>query len=125
MLARARAGTPLSVVEDQTLAPTYTPDLAAAIVEAIHANVTGVLHLTASGVCSWHQFTLSIMSHAGLDVEVTPSRTVVGPGGIDRPLNGVLARPRADALGLTPLRSWDSALEAYMNDAGLAAAGDH
>jgi hypothetical protein len=41
---------------------------------------------------------------------------------VDRPLNGVLARPRADALGLTPLRSWREALEDYMGRAGLAAA---
>jgi hypothetical protein len=34
----------------------------------------------------------------------------------------VLARPRADALGLTPLRSWREALEDYMGRAGLAAA---
>jgi dTDP-4-dehydrorhamnose reductase len=40
---------------------------------------------------------------------------------VDRPLNGVLARPAADAAGLTPLRHWREALEDYMTRAGLSA----
>ena len=39
----------------------------------------------------------------------------------DRPLNGVLARPRADAFGLEPLRHWREALADYMDRAGLLA----
>jgi hypothetical protein len=34
----------------------------------------------------------------------------------------VLARPRADALGLPPLRHWRDGLEVYMQRAGLTAA---
>jgi dTDP-4-dehydrorhamnose reductase len=59
---------------------------------------------------------------AGIDVQVEPSATVIAPGAADRPLNGVLARPRADSLGLTPLRHWRNGLERYMSAAGLAAA---
>jgi hypothetical protein len=40
---------------------------------------------------------------------------------VDRPLNGVLARDRADGLGLAPLRPWRDALQDYMMRAGLAA----
>ena len=43
------------------------------------------------------------------------------PGVADRPANGVLDRPRADALGLSPLRSWQDALADYMGQAGLLA----
>jgi hypothetical protein len=46
-------------------------------------------------------------------------QTTIAPGQPDRPLNGVLARPRADALGLAPLRPWREALSAYMDLAGL------
>jgi hypothetical protein len=35
----------------------------------------------------------------------------------------VLARPGADALGLTPLRHWSEALADYMEQAGLTASG--
>jgi dTDP-4-dehydrorhamnose reductase len=121
MLARAREQGALKMVADQRLQPTFTADLAAAIVDAVERNVDGVVHLTASDACSWHEFTVAIMELAGLDVPVEAVATIVPPGGVDRPLNGVLARPRADALGLPALRPWRSGLEDYMSRAGLAA----
>jgi dTDP-4-dehydrorhamnose reductase len=122
MLARAREQGALKMVADQLLQPTFTADLAAAIVDALERDVDGVLHLTASDACSWHEFTVAIMELAGVDVPVEAVVTVVPPGGVDRPLNGVLARPRADALGLPALRTWREGLEDYMSRAGLLAA---
>jgi dTDP-4-dehydrorhamnose reductase len=122
MVARAREHGALSVVADQRLQPTFTADLAAAILEAVQVGASGVLHLTASDMCSWHEFTVAIMREAGIDVSVEPATTTIPPGGVDRPLNGVLARPRADALGLAPLRSWRAALGDYMGRAGLTGA---
>jgi dTDP-4-dehydrorhamnose reductase len=121
MLARARETGALKMVADQLLQPTFTADLAAAIVDALERDVDGVLHLTASDACSWHEFTVAIMELAGVEVPVEAVSTTIPPGGVDRPLNGVLARPRADALGLPALRPWRSGLEDYMSRAGLAA----
>lgn len=122
MLARARETCALKMVADQLLQPTFTADLAAAIVDAVERDVDGVLHLTAADACSWHEFTVAIMELAGVDVPVEAVSTTIPPGGVDRPLNGVLARPRADALGLPALRPWREGLEDYMSRAGLAAA---
>jgi dTDP-4-dehydrorhamnose reductase len=122
MLARGRETGALKMVADQLLQPTFTADLAAAIVDAVERDVDGVLHLTASDACSWHEFTVAIMELAGVDVPVEAVSTTIPPGGVDRPLNGVLARPRADALGLPALRPWREGLEDYMSRAGLAAA---
>jgi hypothetical protein len=61
------------------------------------------------------------MARAGIEVPIEPVNTVIAPGGVDRPLNGVLSRPRADALGLPVLRSWEEALTDYMERAGLMA----
>ena len=122
MLARARETGALKMVADQLLQPTFTFDLAAAIVDAVERDVDGVLHLTAAEACSWHEFTVAIMELAGLDVPVEAVQTVIPPGGVYRPLNGVLALPRADALGLPALRPWREGLEDYMSRAGLAAA---
>ena len=51
---------------------------------------SGIVHLTSSGACSWHEFTVAIMARAGLEVPVEPVETVIPNGGVDRPLNGVL-----------------------------------
>jgi dTDP-4-dehydrorhamnose reductase len=122
MTARAYEQGRLSVVADQRLQPTFTPHLARAVIDAVHAGATGLLHLTASEECSWHEFTLAILEHAGLRVPVEPISTTIPPGAAQRPLNGVLARPRADSLGLPPLPSWRHALADYMNRAHLSRA---
>jgi dTDP-4-dehydrorhamnose reductase len=121
MLARGREQGALKMVADQLLQPTFTADLAAAIVDALERDATGLVHLTAADACSWHEFTLAIMELAGLDVPVEAVATTIPPGGVDRPLNGVLARPGADALGLPELRTWREGLADYMARAGLAA----
>jgi dTDP-4-dehydrorhamnose reductase len=121
MLARGREQGALKMVADQLLQPTFTADLAAAIVDAVERDATGLVHLTAADACSWHEFTVAIMELAGLDVPVEAVSTTIPPGGVDRPLNGVLARPGADALGLSELRTWRAGLADYMARAGLAA----
>lgn len=122
MVARAREQGSLRMVADQRLQPTFTADLAKALIEAVEADVDGVLHLTASDACSWFEFTEAIVQLAGIDVPIEPASTTIPPGGADRPLNGVLARSRTDALGLSPLRPWREALADYMAQAELAAA---
>jgi dTDP-4-dehydrorhamnose reductase len=121
MIARAREQGTLGVVADQRLTPTFTADLAAAIVEAVDAGVTGTLHVTNSGATSWHGFTEAIMDLAGVAVAVEPVSTERRPGAADRPLNGVLVSPRSERAGLTPLRPWRDALADYLEHAGLLA----
>jgi dTDP-4-dehydrorhamnose reductase len=120
MIARAQDQGALRMVADQRLTPTFTADLAESLIAAVEADVRGLLHVTNSGSCSWHEFTLAIMEIAGIDVPVEPVETVRPPGGADRPLNGVLSCARAGEAGLI-LRHWREALEDYMARAGLAA----
>jgi dTDP-4-dehydrorhamnose reductase len=119
VLARARETGQLKMVADQRLQPTFTADLAAALVDAVRRDAAGLIHLTNSGACSWYEFTEAILENAGLEVPIEPVETVIAPGGVDRPLNGVLARPRADSLGLRALRPWREALDDYMARAEL------
>ena len=121
MVARAREQGALSMVADQRLTPTFTADLAEALIAAVEADVRGLLHVTNSGSCSWQEFTLAIMEIAGIDVPVEAVPTARPPGGADRPLNGVLSCGRASEVGLPALRHWREALEDYMARAGLAA----
>ncbi|HEX8205197.1 MAG TPA: sugar nucleotide-binding protein, partial [Solirubrobacteraceae bacterium] len=113
--------TPLKMVADQRLQPTFTEDLAKALVDAVERNATGVLHLVNEGAMSWYDFTVAIMENAGIDVPIEAGTTTIGPGGVDRPLNGVLARTRADELGIPKLRPVGDALQDYMSRAGLSA----
>ena len=122
MLARAREQGQLRMVSDQRLTPTFTRDLAAASLAALQKRTEGLIHLTNAGQCSWYEFTQAILELAAIDVPIEPVSTTIPPGSPDRPLNGVLANARADALGLEPLRSWREALADYMELADLIAA---
>jgi dTDP-4-dehydrorhamnose reductase len=121
MIARAHEQGSLKVVADQLLTPTFTGDLAAAILAAVDAGVTGTLHVTNSGATSWHGFTEAIMELAGVDVPVERGTTVIAPGAADRPLNGVLRSSASERAGLAPLRDWRAALADYLERAGLLA----
>lgn len=121
MLARAASGEPIRMVADQRLSPTFTADLAAGIVNALDARVSGLVHLTSGGECSWHDFTVSIFEIAGVAALVKAVSTVRRPGAADRPLNGVLTCAAAARAGLPPLPHWRDGLADYLDRAGLAA----
>ena len=92
MIARAKEQGALNVVADQRLTPTFTADLAAGILAALDADVTGTLHVTNGDATSWHGFTEAIMELAGVDVPVAPGTTV------DRPRRGRPPAQRRAAL---------------------------
>lgn len=121
MVARAQEHGELRMVFDQRLQPTFTADLAGAVVTAVEHGATGLVHLTAAGDCSWLEFTEEIMRLAGIKVPIHPVRTTIPPSGVERPLNGVLSRPRADDLGIPNLSDWQEGLADYMTRAGLMA----
>jgi dTDP-4-dehydrorhamnose reductase len=121
MIARACEEGALKVVADQRLTPTFTSDLAAGILAAVDAGVTGALHVTNVGTTTWHGFTEAIMELAGIAVPVEAGTTTIAPGAADRPLNGVLRSSASKRAGLPPLRSWREALADYLERVGLLA----
>jgi dTDP-4-dehydrorhamnose reductase len=67
ILARARSGQPLKVVTDQIGRPTYTDDLASAMLDLCELGAEGgIYHCSNEGQCSWRQFAVDILSAAGL-----------------------------------------------------------
>jgi dTDP-4-dehydrorhamnose reductase len=67
ILARARAGEPLKVVDDQSGSPTFTLDLAAALLDLLATDTDGgIWHAANDGVCTWHRFATEILAAAGL-----------------------------------------------------------
>jgi dTDP-4-dehydrorhamnose reductase len=98
ILGRARSGAPLRVVDDQRLNPTYTGHLAAAAIGVAEERLTGILHLVATGCCSYYELAVEVLRQAGVvaDVEATSTAQLNSPA--SRPLNGCLASIRRPAL---------------------------
>ncbi|MGV9365608.1 dTDP-4-dehydrorhamnose reductase [Amycolatopsis sp. NPDC003731] len=114
----------LSVVDDQVGGPTWTADLAAGLLELASRVVAGegpaarVLHCTNSGAVSWCGFARAVFAHLGADPSrVKPCTTAEFPRPAPRPAYSVLSPASWVEAGLTPLRSWEAALDAYFEGA--------
>ena len=101
----------LNVVNDQIGSPTWTFDLASAIIEILEKKPKpGIYHVTNTESCSWFEFAQEIAKSLKVDlnlVKPTDSKSFVRPA--VRPKYSVLSNKKWINAGLTPLRSWKEA----------------
>ncbi|HEX6509270.1 MAG TPA: dTDP-4-dehydrorhamnose reductase [Chloroflexota bacterium] len=114
MLRLAGKGAPVSVVADQILTPTYARDLAEAVVRLVEGQVTGTVHVTGSGECSWYDFAAEIFRLAGVATPIVPTTQGERPVPAARPAYSVLAHERLRSLGIPEPLPWKLGLAAYM-----------
>lgn len=117
ILNKALKGESLAVVNDQVGRPTYTHDLAEAILDiAAASDAGGIYHCSNEGQCSWYDFAKDIVREAGLAVEVRPigSAEMVRPA--RRPAYSVLDTSRLTALRGRPLPPYLDAIKRYLKE---------
>ena len=122
ILAKARAGEDLRVVDDQIGSPTYTRDLARAIWKLISDPHYGIWHVTNSGTCSWYDFAAAILENTGLTgtrLEPISSKELGRPAA--RPRNSVLRNYCWELEGWPAVRAWSDALRDYLAHPEVAA----
>lgn len=105
----------LDVVDDQRGCPTYTTDLARAIIQLCRKNANGIIHVTNVGDCTWFEFAQEIVRNAGLSTAVRPvsSQQMARPA--PRPAYSVLSAVSLRALGIE-IPSWHDALHRYIKE---------
>jgi dTDP-4-dehydrorhamnose reductase len=116
MLRVAGQGKPLRVVADQVCTPSYTIDIANATAALIESGRYGLFHLTNAGSCSWHQFAGAIFDLAGVKADLAPITSREYGAAARRPPYSVLANGAYAQIGLPPLRPWQEALAAYLQE---------
>lgn len=116
MLRVAGQGKTLRVVADQTLAPSYTVDVATAAAALVQTDQYGLYHVTNRGACSWYEFAGAIFDLAGVKANLVPTTSQAYGAAARRPAYSVLGNGVFDALGLPPLRPWREALAAYLEE---------
>ncbi|MHC4504593.1 MAG: dTDP-4-dehydrorhamnose reductase [Planctomycetota bacterium] len=110
ILAKAKEGASLRVVDDQRGSPTYAPDLARAILDLVAADAEGTVNAVNSGPATWFDLAAEAVKLAGLDVPITRVTTDEFPRPAPRPANSVLSTARFEKLVGRPLRAWREAL---------------
>ncbi|WP_448003842.1 dTDP-4-dehydrorhamnose reductase [Agromyces bauzanensis] len=123
MLALAATKDTWSVVDDQRGQPTWTLDLAHAIVSLIDADApAGIYHGTSSGETTWYGFARAVLAASGLDPDrITPTDSSAFVRPAPRPAYSVLGHRAWRDAGLAPIRAWDEALAAATAAGALAA----
>lgn len=115
-LDRAHRGEPLKAISDMTGTPTYAPDLAARLRELALLDLPGIYQVVNSGEgVSFETFARTALADDGMDPAIVQSTTLAELNRpAPRPRNSRLRCLLSEAIGLTPLRGWQAALEDFV-----------
>jgi dTDP-4-dehydrorhamnose reductase len=112
-LGRSDPGSTLRFVDDQHGCPTFTSDLAAALVRLALDRRPGTFHVTNQGETTWFGFARAVLDAAGLDpgrVEPITTSDLDPPRPAPRPANSRLDNAGLRLSGVPLLPEWTHAL---------------
>jgi len=125
MLKKALHHESIRVVNDQILTPTFTGDLATAVVQLIRTEAYGLYHISAEGQCSWFEFAREIFRQANLNPDLKPVSTREFASSVRRPTYSVLSKDKLKGIGII-MPTWESGLSRYLNSrSGFSASNPH
>ena len=105
----------LDVVNDQRGCPTYSIDLARAVIQLCHRNASGIVHATNTGDCTWYEFAGAIVRGAGLATAVRPVSSQQMKRPAARPAYSVLSPESLHQFEIE-IPSWRDALQRYLQE---------
>lgn len=117
ILQLAESRSELDVVNDQRGAPTYTIDLARAIMQLCRKDARGIVHATNRGNCTWFDFASEIVAGAKLTTRVRPTSSAEFVRLAKRPGYSVLSLQSLEKYGLE-MPNWQDALGRYLAERG-------
>ena len=98
VIAQARRG-PLRVVDDQVGVPNIATDIAAATLEAVDKQISGLLHLSSNDETTWYGLARAGLERGDFDPDLVHTATTAEyVGAALRPVYGVLASERATGI---------------------------
>jgi dTDP-4-dehydrorhamnose reductase len=111
MLRLAEERDSVQVVTDQIGSPTWSGHLAPAMLGLLEREVSGLVHMTGTGVVSWNEFAKEIFRQAEVDcsVEEATSEQMARPA--PRPAWSALESERDDVV---PMPDWRDGLAGYL-----------
>ena len=114
ILRKARHGEELSVVDDQRGSPTWTADLARALVRLIEASEFGTYHCTNGGDCTWYELAEHVLLRSRHQAPVRRIATAALGRPAPRPAYSVLDRSWCEHVTGFSMPHWKDAVERYL-----------
>src|SRR6266567_3675830 len=115
ILKLAATRSEIDVVNDQRGCPTYTFDLADAIVNLCRKEARGLVHCTNRRECSWYEFATEIIRQAGALTSVRPTTSEKFVRPAERPKYSVLSSASLEKYGIE-MRPWHETLPDYLRE---------
>jgi dTDP-4-dehydrorhamnose reductase len=115
MLSKARNGEPIRVVNDQTLTPTSTLEVARQLSVLLTTTHYGLFHMTSEAACSWYEFASAIFELSGIAADLSPTTSDLYKTPALRPRYSVLENAHLKRLGLNQMNHWREGLSEYLN----------
>ena len=115
MIRTARETGRLRAVNDQTMSPTASADVARVVVRMVRDGCApGIYHVVNAGSATWFEFSCEVIRRAGVAADVEPCAAEDYPARAPRPRYSVLDNAKVSAaFGAMP--AWQDALERYLN----------
>ncbi len=115
ILKLANTRSEIDVVNDQRGSPTYTCDLAEAIIKLCRSNAAGIIHVTNRGECSWYEFASETIRQGGLKTIVRPTTSDRFVRPAERPKYSVLSNASLTLCGIE-MRPWQETVPDYLRE---------
>ncbi|MCZ7383512.1 MAG: dTDP-4-dehydrorhamnose reductase [Candidatus Methanoperedens sp.] len=114
MIKKARNKEEIEVVDDIIMSPTYTKDAADVIRNLLIKKLPfGIYHVANSGQCSWYEFARTNFNTAGIEANLSPTKTNIIKFKARRPMFSPLVSIRLKKYGIE-MESWRVALRNYL-----------
>ncbi len=114
LIARAKSGQDLKVVDDQTGSPTATTEVAGAICDLVGKKPHGLFHFAAEGYVSRYEMAKFMFDRLSLDVNLLPCKTGDFASLAERPLSSRFDCSKIKAVLDEPIRPWREPLEDFL-----------
>ena len=116
MINAAKAGKTLRVVNDQTVSPTPTDDLANQLATILENRIPpGLYHAVSHGQVTWYQFAKNALDLAGVKYQMEPVTSTAFAAPAKRPAYSVLDNAKLRTLGLDQMHPWQESLARYIH----------
>ena len=114
MVELAEHNKELSIVTDETGSPTYTPDLAVALLALIKQGCEGVINVSNDGSCSRYKCAEYIFETMGYNIKMNPIKSFEYKRPAKVPLNSTLNCQKFTTITGMQMRPWEKAVDSYL-----------
>ena len=118
ILAKAKTGESLRLVDDIRMSPTYTRDAAQALERLLRERALGLFHVVNAGNCTWYEFACKVLEVVDLQHRIEPISALEYPMKARRPKDSSLASTKLNPSLKECLRPWREALKTYLREKG-------